>query len=113
MDTSKHFHFDDVACPVCGNHDFMYGRVPPDEDPKGTIYWCLTGRENHSTNYCTGVLAYCKKCEKLYPSTNFGYHAGAYECKECGSVQWEYTDYMKFEEKAKQILSQIGLGRRW
>lgn len=109
MDTKTEiFKFSGVRCPVCGRNKFIKGSVPKAE-PKGTIFYCYTGRDNITwdSSFCPGIACYCNKCKKHYPSTNFGFHSGAYECKTCGAVQWEYTDYVKVNEEFSQILNRV------
>lgn len=78
--------FENVKCPVCGGNSF-------DEFPEPkTIFQCsnmTTGKR------CSGIVCKCNNCDRIYPSVNFGKHGDVYECKTCGKVQWEYTDYMK------------------
>jgi ribosomal protein L37E len=93
----------DIPCPICGNHEFTTAKMPRGGWLK-TVYWCKTGR---GVRPCMGYVCYCKGCDKLYPATGFGFHNGAYECKECGRVQWEYTDLMKEQSKDAADLAQI------
>lgn len=94
-------------CPVCGNHEFS--TMPLMRDGKKyfsqTVLWCMKNRGE--PNMCRGTLCYCKQCDKFYSSSAFGYRNGAYECKECGTVQWDYTDYKKEEERGEAILRHL------
>ena len=94
----------DITCPVCGQNNFQTAKHP-DGNWCNTVFWCRTGLEK--LNRCSGVVCYCKKCEKMYPAYQFGKHGDVYECKECGTVQWEYTDYKKDEEKKSAFLRRM------
>lgn len=92
----------DIPCPRCGGHEYTNGRA--NNEWNKTTYWCKKGR---GVNPCMGYLCFCKKCEKIYPETKFGKHGDVYECKECGTVQWDYTDYKREEERFASVLSSI------
>lgn len=91
----------DIKCPICGTQKYASG-VLQGKFLK-TVFRCYP----RNGKICDGKIVYCKKCEKWYPFTNFGFHADAYECKTCGTVQWEYTDVMKREDYEKQVLSSV------
>ena len=85
---------ENVICPECG--DNVYQEKYLDKQ----LYVCAhelepevipNGPTLHSV--CSHVQAYCKTCDKIYDQSNFGKHGEAYECKECGTVNWPYTDY--------------------
>jgi len=91
--------FENVKCPVCGNDTFVEFPGPK------TIYGC--SRLDSDGYRCRGIVCRCNKCEKVYPSTNFGKHIDVYECKTCGSVQWDYTDMKKTDDRISQAGNQL------
>ena len=83
-----------VTCSKCGGHTFIKGTT---EDG---IYSCTTPK-------CYGVKAFCKNCKKLYDEDMFGKHGDVWECKECGAVQWKYTDMMRDREALLALVAKF------
>ena len=88
---------ENITCSVCGGHVFNAGAAE-----KG-IYTCLTGKEDGSA--CNHTMIRCKQCDKIYDESNYGRHGDVFECKECGSVNWPYTDMIRNREEVFNILS--------
>ena len=101
---SDHATIPEITCPVCGGHVF-----DGEKAPQG-LYICskvnstmeLFGETKNII--CGHIQAYCKKCEKVYDEKDYGKHGDAWECKECGTVNWPYTDFMREKEKIMSIL---------
>lgn len=89
----------DITCPVCKGRSFYTYKVG--DKFIETVCFCQTNRLTN--NPCPGKLAYCKKCKKYYPENGFGYRNDVYECKECGTVQWELTDIIKENKKKEAV----------
>lgn len=111
MDTStKNSMLDyevEESCPVCGKHLFTSTPYLKNREQfySQTVLWCKNGRG--SSRMCNGKICYCKKCEKYYPESEFGFHNDAYECKECGQVQWDYTEIKSAEKRDYGTLNRI------
>lgn len=97
----------DIPCPRCGKHEYTYTPIIKDDKTYflNTVLWCKTNRG--TLQLCPGKICYCKKCEKYYPESNFGFHNDAFECKECGQVQWDYTDLILQERRQSAMLNRI------
>ena len=70
-----------LMCPVCNTdkHDPKY--------EKDGLYVCSS---------CEKVLGYyCKGCDRIYLENRLAQHQDTYVCKECGTIQWGYTEYKK------------------
>lgn len=85
-----------VTCPICGEHIFNASAI------SDGMYICVN-KVNGRT--CDHVQCLCKKCNALRDESKFGKHGDVWECKECGTVCWPYTDRMRAIEKAKELLS--------
>lgn len=45
---------------------------------------------------CNKILGYlCRGCDRVYLSNRLTFHQDAYVCKECGSIQWGYTEFKR------------------
>lgn len=91
----------DVKCPLCGTQKYITARL--NGRCLTTIYRCYP----RNGKICDGKIVYCKTCDKWYSHTNFGFHADAYECKTCGTVQWDYTDMVKKENYERQVINGV------
>lgn len=91
----------DVSCPLCGTRKYLTA-VLQGKYLK-TVYRCypVNGK------ICDGKIVYCRTCNQWYSYSNFGFHNDAYECKTCGTVQWDYTDLMKREDYERQVLTGV------
>ena len=87
---------ENVACPICGGHEFLTDQI------KKGVYLCWGPPEKGSImKHCSGMLFYCKKCDKYYPEDMFGKHNDVYECKECGTIHWGQTDRKRLMEEMR------------
>ena len=92
----------EISCPVCGGHIFKKELAE-----KSNIYCCEAQKDEE--HKCWAKLIYCKKCGKYYPEEGFGKHGDVYECKECGSVHWGYTEWKRETDETHAFLfSQLG-----
>lgn len=83
----------ELTCPVCGGHELNAEYV------QKKLYICEAPGE--MCMGCRHVMAFCKKCEKIYDESEFGLHGDVWECKECGTTNWVFTDYMRQLETDK------------
>lgn len=70
-----------LICPDCKHdkHDPAY--------EKDNLYVCSS---------CGKILGYlCRGCDKLYLENRLGRITDYYVCKECGTIQWGYTEYQR------------------
>ena len=88
-------------CPICHGHDFGSGSRTGLGGYYKTVLQCLTNAFGTPNPQCKGELAYCKKCNKWLPFSEFGNRNDTYECKECGTVQWDLTELMKIRSAAQ------------
>ena len=82
----------EVVCPICGGTQLERIKKWKSEEYNETLFSCLKSKHDG--------LAFCKGCKKLYPYEGFGKHGDVYECKECGRVQWEFTELKKQADAA-------------
>lgn len=77
-----------LKCPKCGQTE------PNKKYIKDGAFICA--HKNDEGFICgTVVGVYCKSCKEIYPADRFGFRNDAYECKECGKLQWGFTEYKK------------------
>jgi len=97
----------EITCPVCGDHVFF------DEYIDKKMYLCAHQLPDEKIgnitlrSKCCHCLIYCNKCEKILDQSEFGKHGDVYECKNCGTVNWPYTDYRREQDGIISTLKQI------
>lgn len=91
--------FENVTCSKCGGHLFDSDGI------QDGIYVCKTESQEKG-KFCNNTMYLCKKCNKVYPKSNYGKRGDVYECKECGAIQWAYTESERnYEAFMKQAAS--------
>lgn len=81
-----------LKCPKCGQTE------PNEKYIKDGAFICAHKNDEGFT--CgTVVGVYCKSCKQIYQADRFGFRDDAYECKECGKLQWGFTEYKKDRSK--------------
>ena len=98
MDAQKVFIWENIRCPKCGGIRFFK------DNKKQTRYFCSMPAPN---GYCGAEVYMCTRCNKPYLKDNYGYRNEAYECKECGQVQWELTEKQRFLNSIKAERNRI------
>ena len=88
----------EVTCPRCEGHTFNKSGI------KDGMYICLNKIDGHT---CDHVQCICKTCNELKDESKFGKHGDVWECKDCGTVCWPYTDRMRAIEKYKSLMSSL------
>lgn len=99
----------EIKCPVCGSTEFTESAL------QRNVYECVNIiKPDHQPNVVVGSL--CKQCNKVYYFDGFGKHGDVYECKECGKINWDLTDFLRdrneFLEKRAQFLAQAEAFKR-
>ncbi len=84
-----------VKCPKCGGEYFY----PPSVER--SMYICVS---EINGKMCDHTQCLCKQCGVIRDETEFGKHGDAWECKECGTVCWPYTDRMRGKEKLEKYI---------
>jgi len=70
-----------LPCPKCGTE-----RHDPKYEADG-FYVCSD---------CGEPIGYlCSGCDRVYLSNRLGLKGDVYVCKECGTIQWGYTEWKK------------------
>ncbi len=106
-EAKPYYKYLDIRCPICGNNRFLYAKLSSGERAK-TVLWCRADRTAKTIgDICRGVACYCKGCDTYYPENMFGFRNGVYECKECGTPQWEYTDYKKRDDEMGRAVAKV------
>ena len=78
-----------LTCPIC-NTDTHIRKYEKDY-----LYVCAT---------CNKILGYfCKGCDEMYLENRLAFYNNAYICKECGRVQWGYTEWKQDIIRAKDF----------
>ena len=68
-----------LFCPECKKDEHL------PEFEKDGLYVCAT---------CNKVLGYlCYGCDKVFLENRLTLHKNVYICKECGNIQWGYTEW--------------------
>ena len=88
----------ELRCPKCNS-------IEPDEKyiKDGAFICAHRNSENIMCGCIVGI--YCKICNKVYNADGFGFRNGSYECKECGKIQWGYTEYKQDKEKLQKDMN--------
>lgn len=82
-----------MVCPKCGT------TTPNEKYIKDGAFICAHRDSKGVCGNIVGIL--CKGCNKIYAKDRFGLHGDVYECKECGRVQWAFTELMKERKKVE------------
>lgn len=89
----------ELVCPVCkvGIFDHKY--------LSDGLYVCANYPHGEDGGQCKRIVAiYCKKCNKTISEDKLGLRGDVYECKECGTPHWGYTEYKRDRLKARRFL---------
>ena len=101
----------EIACPKCGGHEFRKALIP--KGPRtDTVFACrkvypLRPDQYGIPDVCEGMVCYCKKCEKYYPSYYFLRSKDEYICKECYTVQLEYSEYKRASDYIGSVVNSV------
>lgn len=78
----------DLKCPKCGANSFN------EKYTKDNLFVCINKDDEGCA--CGAIVAiYCKECEKIIEKDDLGLRGDVYECKECGTPHWGYTEYSR------------------
>jgi len=89
----------DLVCPVCkvSNFDSKY--------LDDGLYVCANYPHGEDGGQCKTIVAiYCKKCGKIIDENRLGLRGDVYECKNCGTAHWGYTEYKRERAVARKYL---------
>lgn len=95
---------ENLTCPKCGDHIYN------EEHVKKQLYVCAHPYDSFTTSSGTTITArcchcqvYCKTCDAIFDQDDFGLHGDVYEHKECGTVNWPYTDWKRKQDEMRSF----------
>lgn len=63
---------------------------------KDGLYVCSNILPEKDNCVCGKIIAIkCNNCNKFLSEDRFGLRGDVYECKQCGTPQWGYTEYKR------------------
>lgn len=100
----------EIPCPRCKGHEFRKVLIP--KGPRAeTVFAC---RKTYGTrpgeifpDQCTGMVCYCRKCEKYYPSIDFLRSKDEFICTHCYTPHLEYSAYRRASDYIGAVVSSI------
>ena len=100
----------EISCPKCKGHEFRKVLIPNGPRTE-TVFACRTSYPKKPgeifPDLCPGMVCYCKKCEKYYPSAEFLRSRDEYICRTCYTVQLEYSEYRRASDHIGAVVNSV------
>ena len=100
----------EVACPKCGGHKYRKVLIPNGPRTE-TVFACKTILPKQPgellPDLCSGMICYCRTCKKYYSKSEFLRSGNDYVCRNCYTVQLEYSEYKRASDHIGTVVNSI------